>query len=250
LARTKIVCTIGPASESEDVMRRMMQAGMDVARLNFSHGTHEDHGRRIERLRRVAAQLRRPLAILLDLQGPKIRTGRLQGEAVELVAGRAITITTRDVLGTAEVISTTYEGLPADAKVGDRILLDDGLMELHVVAVDEDEVRCEIITGGTLKEHKGINLPGVHVSAPSLTEKDREDLDFGLEQGVDFVALSFVRRPEDVLDLRALLHQRRLDIPVIAKIEKPEAIEHLDAILNLCDGAMVARGDLAVEMSP
>lgn len=250
LRRTKIVCTIGPASDSEDVLRRMMAAGMDVARLNFSHGTHEEHAMRIQTLRRLAREMGHPLAVLLDLQGPKIRTGPLEGEAVELVAGRKIVMTTRQVVGTAERIPTTYEALARDVKVGDRILLDDGLMELRVSALQDEDIECDIVVGGTLKEHKGINLPGVAVSAPSLTEKDREDLEFGIEHEVDFVALSFVRRAEDVVDLRRILHERGLDVPVVAKIEKPEAVEHLDGILNLCDGCMVARGDLAVETAP
>lgn len=250
MPRTKIVCTIGPASDSEDVLRRMLEAGMDVARLNLSHGTHEEHARRFETLRRLAEDGQRPLAILLDLQGPKIRTGRLAGGPLTLVSGRRVTLTTRDVPGSAELIPTTYQGLPNDVKPGDRILLDDGLMELRVVAVAGQDVECEVVTGGVLGEHKGINLPGVDISEPSLTEKDREDLEFGLELGVDFIALSFVRRPEDILDLRQILHQRRMDIPVIAKIEKPEAVENLDGILNMSGGVMVARGDLAIETSP
>ncbi len=250
MPRTKIVCTIGPASDSEDVLRRMLDAGMDVARLNLSHGTHEEHARRFETLRRLAEGAKRPLAILLDLQGPKIRTGRLACGPVTLAPGRRVTLTTRDMPGSAELISTTYQGLPHDVKAGDRILLDDGLMELRVVAVRGQDVECEVVTGGVLGEHKGINLPGVDISEPSLTEKDREDLEFGLELGVDFIALSFVRRPEDILDLRRILHQRRVDIPVIAKIEKPEAVENLDEILDMSGGVMVARGDLAIETSP
>ncbi len=263
MRRTKIVCTIGPATNSEEQIERLMRAGMNVARLNFSHGTQQDHAFVIERVRTISARLGCSIAILQDLQGPKIRTGALQGgQPVRLVNGAKVTITARDVPGSAEKVSTTYKALPSDVKVGDRILLDDGLLELHVLSFNETDVVCEVVHGGLLKEHKGINLPGVAVSAPALTEKDRDDLKFGVMHGVDFVALSFVRRPEDVREAKQLIRQHQLElggkktaaplvpIPLIAKLEKPEAIAHLDGILEVVDGVMVARGDLGVEMAP
>lgn len=260
MRRTKIVCTIGPATQSEEQLERLMHAGMNVARLNFSHGTQQDHAVVIERLRAISARLGCPIAILQDLQGPKIRTGSLQGgQPVRLVDAALIIITTRDVAGTADLISTTYQSLPQDVKAGDRILLDDGLMELRVLAANETDVQCQVVHGGILKEHKGINLPGVAVSAPALTEKDREDLRFGVMHGVDYVALSFVRQPEDVLEAKELIRQFQVEkgetdqvmpLPLIAKLEKPEALVHLDEILAAVDGVMVARGDLGVEMAP
>ncbi|HLL79560.1 MAG TPA: pyruvate kinase [Ktedonobacteraceae bacterium] len=266
MRRTKIVCTIGPASNSEEKLEQLMRAGMNVARLNFSHGTHEEHALVIERVRAIAARLGCPIAILQDLQGPKIRTGALQGgQPVRLVDGARLTITTRPLAGNAQVISTTYEQLPQDVQPGDRILLDDGLMELRVLSSSEDEVQCQVVHGGLLNEHKGINLPGVAVSAPALTEKDRVDLRFGLLHEVDYVALSFVRRPEDIVEAKkamlAMLEEsaasgekgkRAAPIapPLIAKLEKPEAIERLNDILDVVDGVMVARGDLGVEMPP
>jgi pyruvate kinase len=259
MRRTKIICTIGPATSSVEQLEQLIIAGMNVARLNFSHGKHEEHGLVIERVRAISARLNIPVAILQDLQGPKIRVGSLQdGGPVTLVDGAHLTITTRDILGTAQTISTTYKALPQDVKVGDRILLDDGLLELRVVSFNETDVECVIVHGGHLGEHKGINLPGVVVSAPALTEKDRDDLRFGVAHDVDYVALSFVRTPQDVLDAKAYLQQVQEElkdkdehspIPLIAKIEKPEAVEHLDAILAVVDGAMVARGDLGVEMA-
>ncbi len=260
MRRTKIVCTIGPATNSEERLEQLIRAGMNVARVNFSHGTQPEHALVIERIRTTSARLGHAIAILQDLQGPKIRTGTLEGgQPVLLVDGARVTITTRDVEGNAETISTTYKQLPQDVKEGDRILLDDGLLELRVLGFDATEVECLVVHGGPLKEHKGINLPGVAVSAPALTEKDRDDLKFGVSQGVDYVALSFVRRPEDVLEARALIRQLQVEkvgeraqvsIPLIAKLEKPEAVARLDEILDVVDGVMVARGDLGVEMPP
>jgi pyruvate kinase len=260
MRRTKIVCTIGPATSSEERLEQLIRAGMNVARVNFSHGTQPEHALVIERIRTTSARLGHAIAILQDLQGPKIRTGTLEGgQPVLLVDGARVTITTRDVEGNAETISTTYQQLPQDVKEGDRILLDDGLLELRVLGSDATEVECLVVHGGPLKEHKGINLPGVAVSAPALTEKDRDDLKFGVSQGVDYVALSFVRRPEDVVEARALIRQllvekvgerAQVSIPLIAKLEKPEAVARLDEILDVVDGVMVARGDLGVEMPP
>ena len=260
MRRTKIVCTIGPASESEERLEQLMRAGMNVARLNFSHGTHEQHAIVIDRVREISARLGCSVAILQDLQGPKIRTRALEGgKPVSLVDGMCVSITSRPIVGNAQVISTTYQALPQDVKVGDRILLDDGLMELCVLGADETDVQCEIVHGGMLKEHKGINLPGVAVSAPALTEKDRDDLKFGVLHNVDYVALSFVRKPEDVSEAKQLIRQFQAElgeahaqgtIPLIAKLEKPEAVARLDEILDVADGVMVARGDLGVEMAP
>jgi pyruvate kinase len=249
--RAKIVCTIGPASSTEAVLRDLLRLGMDVARLNFSHGTHEEHARVIERLRRAAARAGRTVCILQDLQGPKMRTGRLRGRTpVMLKEGSRVTLTPRDLPGTASLISTSFTGLAQEVRPGARILLADGLIELEVKGVRGDDVECEVINGGPLGEHKGINLPGTALSIPSLTEKDRKDLEFGLKHGVDIVALSFVRTAGDVLETKRLIGLRRDDVPVIAKLEKPQAIDHLEEILEAADGVMVARGDLGVEMLP
>ncbi len=251
---TKIVCTIGPASRSEAVLERLMLAGMNVARLNFSHGALEEHAEVIARIRSLAARLGLPIAILQDLQGPKIRTGALRDhQPVRLVDGASFTVTTQPLDGDAQRVSTTYQHLPQDVKPGDHLLLADGLLELEVVDTHATEVHCRIVHGGLLGEHKGINLPGVAVSAAALTEKDIADARFGLTQGVDFVALSFVRQASDIQALRALLSASKTSsrLPsIIAKLEKPEALAHLDAILDAADGVMVARGDLGIELSP
>src|SRR5579884_1336983 len=259
MRRTKIVCTIGPATNSEERLEALIKAGMNVARLNFSHGKQEDHAAVIERIRALSDRLGSPIAILQDLQGPKIRVSSLQGgQPVKLVDGAMLTITTKDIEGNEKIIPTTYEALPQDVQPGDRILLDDGLLELRVLSTTDTDVVCQVVHGGMLKEHKGINLPGIAVSAPALTEKDRDDLKFGVAHGVDYVALSFVRRPEDVLEAKYLIRQFQMEskgkkapepIPLIVKLEKPEAVAHLDAILEVTDGVMVARGDLGVEMS-
>jgi len=249
--RAKIVCTIGPASNSEEMISDLMLRGMDVARLNFSHGTHEQHAVVIQRLRKVAAELNRSICILEDLQGPKIRTGRLEsGEPVALKKGRTVTITSRDVPVTTEIISTTYQGLAHDVKPGERVLLSDGRIELVVQEVRGGEVICEVLNGGLLGENQGINLPGTNVSIPSLTEKDQRDLEFGLEQGVDLVAISFVRTVEDVMRAKDAIAAQRSDVGLVAKLEKPQAIENLDGILETAVAVMVARGDLGVEVAP
>ena len=249
--RAKIVCTLGPASNTEAMLRELMRAGMDVARLNFSHGTHEDHARMIERVRRVARREGHTIALLQDLQGPKIRTGRLHGQApVVLHKGARVVITPRNVVGTEAVIATTYAGLAKDVSPGDSILLADGLLELRVRGLHGADVECEVINGGWLGEHKGINLPGALLSIPALTEKDKKDLAFGLKHGVDMVALSFVRTAEDVRAAKKLIGTKAGAPPLIAKLEKPQAIEHLEEIWQAADGVMVARGDLGVEMPP
>ena len=224
---------------------------MDVARLNFSHGTHEQHAVVIERLRKVAKELDRSICILQDLQGPKIRTGRLAfNTPVALKKGQTVTITPKDVPGTTEIISTTYQNLADDVKPGERILLSDGRIELVVQQVRDGEVVCEVLNGGMLGENQGINLPGTNVSIPSLTEKDLRDLEFGLKQGVDLVAISFVRTVNDVVRAKNAIAAYRSDVGLIAKLEKPQAIDNLDGILEAAVGVMVARGDLGVEVAP
>ncbi len=249
--RAKIICTIGPSCDSEECIRDLMKLGMDVARLNFSHGTHAEHARRIRRLRKVARSLRRTICILQDLQGPKIRTGRLKnGRPVELETDSVLTITPRKVEGTASLISTDFPGLAREVEPGSRVLLSDGRIELKVRATHGDEVECEVRNGGTLAENQGINLPGAAVSIPALTEKDRLDLQFGLEHGVDAVALSFVRSADDLRMAKESMREYGKSVPIIAKLEKPQAIERLEEILEIANGVMVARGDLGVELPP
>ena len=249
--RAKIICTIGPASNSESAMRELLRLGMDVARLNFSHGTHSEHAQNIKRLRRAAKMEGRTLCILQDLQGPKIRTGRLKGHVpVMLDTGSSVTITPQDILGTTKVISTTFQTLAREVEPGARILLSDGLIELRVSAVEGNEVECEVVNGGMLGEQQGINLPGAVLSVPSLTDKDREDLEFGLKHDVDYVALSFVRSAADVRAAKQLIRDLGSNVPVVAKLEKPQAIEQLEEILEAADAVMVARGDLGVELPP
>jgi len=251
MPRAKIVCTLGPASASPERIGELIEAGMSVARLNFSHGSHEDHARMLQTVRAEAERRGRAIAVLLDLQGPKIRVGKFENGQVELRAGAELTITTdTSVVGDEKRVSTTYAQLPLDVRPGDQILLDDGYLALAVTEVRDREVKTVVVTGGVLKNNKGINLPGVEVSAPALSEKDRHDIGFALRHGVDYVALSFVRRPEDVLEAKRLLTVDKVSIPVIAKIEKPQALERLDAIVDAADGCMVARGDLGVELGP
>jgi pyruvate kinase len=251
MRRTKIVATIGPATSSPEMIARLIDAGMDVARLNFSHGTHADHAQRLALLREAARKADRPLAILQDLQGPKIRTGSLAGHTpVVLHPDDHFDITTHEIAGTAARVSTTYTQLPHDVQPGDRILLSDGLIELRVIDASDDEVHTIVVFGGELRENQGINLPGVNVSAPALTDKDMADLEFGLAQNVDYVAISFVRRAADLQDVKARIKAAGKMTPVIAKIEKPEALNDLAAILDEADVIMVARGDLGVEMAP
>jgi pyruvate kinase len=249
--RAKIICTIGPACHTEEAMRDLMRLGMDVGRLNFSHGTHEDHARNIERLRLAAEKENRTICILQDLQGPKIRTGSLERhQPVLLKSGSSVIITPRDIAGTPNRISTTFQDLAREVIVGARILLRDGLIELRVRTIRGKDVVCDVLNGGTLGEHQGINLPGTALSIPALTEKDRKDLEFGLKHGVDAVALSFVRSAADVNVVRKIVQQHGADTPLIAKLEKPQAIDNLEEILEVVDGVMVARGDLGVEMAP
>jgi pyruvate kinase len=249
--RAKIVCTLGPATDSPERLAGLLDAGMDVVRLNFSHGTPAEHAQRLRLVRRLARERGKTLAILQDLQGPKLRTGRLErGAPVELRAGARVTLTTRPVAGNARRIPTSFRSLPREVKPGSRILLSNGLIELRVEQVKDRDVVCQVVEGGELGEHKGINLPGLPLRISALTAKDRDDLAFGIQHGVDYVALSFVRRPEDVLELKRLLARAGHEIPVVAKLEKPEAIDRLDEILRVADAVMVARGDLGVELPP
>jgi len=249
MRRVKIVATIGPASNSPEILRKLVTAGLDVARLNFSHGTLEQHGRTIHTIREAALAAGRHVAILQDLQGPRIRIGSLSA-SVAASAGQVVTLAVEDGHADNARIPVTYRQLPEDVKPGDRILIDDGMIELVVESSSRDEVRCRVVAGGTIQAHKGMNLPGVAVSAPTLGEKDRGDLAFGLAQGVDYVALSFVRGPEDLTMAREVIRTQGGDLPLIAKIERPEAVERLEQILAVSDGIMIARGDLAIETSP
>ena len=247
----KIVCTLGPASNSSEKIEQLMRAGMDVARLNFSHGTHEEHARTIKRLREASARLSQPIGIVADLQGPKIRTGALvDKQPVQLEAGQKFTISTQAQAGNCAGVSTTYKRMPHEVRRGDRILLGDGLIELRVLSTTSATVLTEVVNGGLLGEHKGINLPGVKLRIPALTPKDHSDMVFALREGANFVAVSFVRRAADVLLAKAAMKRAGRIVPVIAKLEKPEAIENLDEILRVAEAVMVARGDLGVEMNP
>jgi pyruvate kinase len=246
---TKIVATLGPSTDSEQILRRLFEAGVDVFRLNASHGTQDDHARRIKAVRTMAREFKVHSGILLDLQGPKIRLGTFKNGPHFLADKSIFTITTEAVEGTADIASTTYPEFARDVKPGDPVLLADGTVQLRVLATDGVAVRCEVLSGGAISDRKGINLPGVHISTPSLSKKDVADAHFGVEQDVDFFALSFVRQARDVLRLRHLLDDSDAKQPIIAKIEKPEGWENLDSILEECDGLMVARGDLGVEMA-
>jgi len=249
--RAKIVATLGPSCSSIDVFRQLVRAGLDVARLNFSHGTHAQKAELIRMVRKVSKEEGKPICILADLQGPKIRTGKLKGhKPVQLVAGKRLTITPREIEGTASLVSTTFKTLAENLEPGSRILLSDGLIELHVEQVKGADVTCVIVNGGMLGENKGINLPGIPVKVPSLTEKDEEDLVFAIAQGVDTVAVSFVRTADDIRHVKNRLAALKSDAWIIAKLEKPQAIEHLDSILEVTDAIMVARGDLGVEVPP
>lgn len=250
MRRTKIVATVGPACEDELTLRAIIEAGVDVLRFNFSHGTHPQHARNIALARRLSDEIGRTVAIMQDLQGPKIRVGRLRGGHAMLREGERCVISAGARIGSARRFSTTYARLARDVSAGDAIMLDDGAIELRVVSTSNDDVVCEVVQGGELLDHKGINLPGVRVVAPALTGKDRSDLRFGLLQGVDLVALSFVRSPRDATAVREEMSRAGRTTPVIAKIEKPQALDQLDAVLRAFDGAMVARGDLGVELPP
>ena len=246
MRKAKIICTLGPSSDSLEVIEALVRAGMNVARLNFSHGTPEEHRRRVKRVRQASRKLGVPVALLQDIQGPKIRLGRFQGGLLEVHTGQRVVVTTRDVLGHDALIPTPVRSLPKDVAPGHPILLDDGRVRLRVEKIQGRDVTCTVELGGPLKDHKGLNLPGAVVSVPTITEKDQEDLALGQELGVDYVALSFVRSAEDIRQARRLVAGR--GTPLIAKIEKPQAVEALESIAREADGIMVARGDLGVEM--
>lgn len=251
MRKTKIVCTIGPASESIEKLTQLMEAGMNVARLNFSHGDFEEHGARIKNIREAAAKLGKNIGILLDTKGPEIRTNTMENGAIELVAGNEIIVSMKEVVGTTEKFSITYSDLVNDVHEGSKILLDDGLIGLEVISIDKNagEIRTKIMNTGTLKNKKGVNVPGVSVNLPGITDKDAQDILFGIEQGVDFIAASFVRRASDVMDIRELLEKNGSPkINIIPKIENQEGVDNIDEILQVSDGLMVARGDLGVEI--
>jgi len=245
--RTKIVCTIGPATQDSATLERLIDAGMDVARLNFSHGTHEGHAKVIARVRRLAEKAARPIAILQDICGPKIRLGEISPDPLCLSSGETVRITSESSVGTSARLPISCDSLARDVKPGETILLRDGTVRLQATSVEHGEVVCDVEVGGEIRSHCGVNLPDTALSVPSLTPKDRDDLAFGVDHGVDWVAQSFVRRPEDVLEAREVVESAGGDIPILAKIEKGEALAELEAILAVADGAMVARGDLGVE---
>lgn len=249
MRKSKIVCTIGPASESLENIKKLILAGMNVARLNFSHGDFEEHGARIKTIRQASKELNKTVAILLDTKGPEIRTGKLEVEPIELVQDEYLTLTTEEILGTQERISITYSELPNDVQVGSTILIDDGLIGLTVVDIQGTEIKTRIVNGGTIKSKKGVNVPGVNISLPGITEKDTNDILFGIEQDIDFIAASFVRKASDVQEIRELLSKNNAShIQIISKIENQQGVDNLDEILEASDGLMVARGDLGVEI--
>ncbi|MFC1515565.1 pyruvate kinase [Thermodesulfobacteriota bacterium] len=248
--RTKIVATLGPSSNSTETIERLIKAGVDVFRLNMSHGTHDNHREIYHRIRTASDKLDKIVAVLVDLCGPKIRVGNFVDDQIELVEGESVTVTTRDVEGRPGLIPSQYKGLSNDVEKESRILLDDGNLKLFVESVDGTEIKCHVIDGGILRNHKGMNLPGVNISASSLTETDRVDARFALDLGVDFLGLSFVRRSSDVEDLKALVSESGTHAAIVSKIEKPEALDNIDGIMDASDAIMVARGDLGVELPP
>lgn len=250
MKKTKIICTMGPSSDNEEVLRKLVRGGMDIARFNFSHGTHEEQKIRMDRLKRIRDEEKKPVAILLDTKGPEIRTGILkEGKKVTLKEGEILVLTTEEIEGNEKRVSITYPGLAEDVQVGSRILIDDGLIELKVKSKQDTEIACKIINGGELGERKGVNVPNVPVRLPAITDKDRDDIRFGVAQKIDFIAASFVRNAECILEIRSFLKECNAPyIPIIAKIENAEGIQNIDEIVRCADGVMVARGDLGVEI--
>lgn len=249
MKKTKIVCTIGPASDTVEILKQLMLEGMNVCRLNFSHGTHEEHQIRIENIKKARRDLDLPIAIMLDTKGPEIRLGEFSVEQVDLAIGDKYTLTTRDVVGDEKISSVTYKDLPKDIKIGGRILIDDGLVELKVIDKNETDIFTEVMNYGVLKSHKGVNVPDTKINLPSLTEKDVSDIKFGIENGIDFIAASFIRKAQDVLDIRKVLEENHgEDIQIISKVESQEGVDNLEEIIDASDGIMVARGDLGVEI--
>ena len=250
MRRTKIICTLGPASDDPAVMKALIENGMDVARFNFSHGTHEEQKERMDKLKKLRRELKKPTAILLDTKGPEIRTGVLKdGKKVTLEEGQIFTLTTEEIVGDSTRVSQTYADLPRDLNIGDRVLIDDGLIEMTVEQIGARDVVCHVDNGGELGERKGINLPGVKVNLPPITDKDREDIKFGIEQGIDFIAASFVRNAAAINEIRKILKENDAeDIDIIAKVENREGLNNIDEIIDAADGVMVARGDMGVEI--
>lgn len=250
MKKTKIIGTIGPASESEEVLKQLFKNGLDVCRLNFSHGSHEEHKKRIDTIKKVREELNMPIAIMLDTKGPEIRIGDFQDGIVEIQEGDIFTLTTRDIIGNKDIVSVSYKGLPNDVNKGTKILIDDGLLELEVLEiVNGTDIKCIALNNGTLKNRKGVNVPNVKINLPAVTEKDVKDIIFGIENEVDFIAASFVRKASDVLEIRKILEENNGDfIEIIAKIENQEGVDNIDEILAAADGIMVARGDLGVEI--
>ena len=249
IKKTKIVCTLGPVSENEETLRELIKNGLNVCRLNFSHGSHEEHKGRMDLVKKLREELNMPTAILLDTKGPEIRTGKFDAPEVLLEEGQTFTITMKDVMGNKEMCTVSYKGLANDVKAGDTILIDDGLVGLTVKEINGDDIVCEVQNSGIVKNHKGVNVPGVKVNLPAITEKDRSDIEFGIEQGIDFIAASFVRKVSDVLAIREILEENNAThIKIISKIENQEGVDNLDEIIEVSDGIMVARGDLGVEI--
>jgi pyruvate kinase len=250
MKKTKIVCTIGPSSEKEEVLRELFLKGLNVCRLNFSHGSHEEHKRRIDTIKKVREELELPIGIMLDTKGPEIRLGNFKEGIIELAEGDIFTLTTREILGDKDIVSVSYKGLPGDVKKDNTILIDDGLVEVKVLEILNDtDVKCIVLNGGTLKDHKGVNIPNVSINLPAITKKDIDDIIFGIENGIDFIAASFVRKASDVLEIRKILEENNGEyIEIISKIENQEGVDNIDEILNASDGIMVARGDLGVEI--
>ena len=248
MRKTKIICTIGPASESEEKLRELMIAGMNVARFNFSHGSHEEHKKKFDRVIKISNELGIPVATLLDTKGPEIRLKDIEGGKTELVAGQKFILTTEDILGNNEKVSITYKNLKNDISVGTTILIDDGLIEMVVDSIEETDIICTVVNGGPISNHKGVNVPGAVLSMPYISEVDRSDIMFGCEMGFDFIAASFVRCKEDILEVRKILDEHNSHMKIIAKIENMQGIENLEDILTVSDGIMVARGDMGVEI--
>ena len=250
MKKTKIVCTIGPSSESEEVLSQMFKAGLNVCRLNFSHGTHEEHQIRIDRIKRVREALDLPVAIMLDTKGPEIRLG-LFDEPVQITKGQEFLLTTRDIRGTASECSISYKGIAEEVKPGNRILINDGLLELKVIeAVNAADVRCRAVNSGVLSSRKGVNIPGIKVNLPYMSEKDIADIEFGIKNGIDFIAASFTQNADDIMQIKKILEAHESKAGIIAKIENQEGLDNIDDILEIADGLMVARGDLGVEIEP
>lgn len=249
MRKTKIICTIGPASQSEEKLAELMKAGMNMARFNFSHGTHEEQKGKLDRVRKVADELGLPIATLLDTKGPEIRLRDIEGGKTELVDGQKLILTTQEMLGNNEKVSISYKGLVNDVKPGMSILIDDGLIEMTIDEVTDTEISCTVINGGMISNHKGVNVPGAILSMPYINETDKSDIIFGIENGFDYIAASFVRCKEDILELRKILNDRESHMKIIAKIESTQGIDDIDGIISVSDGIMVARGDMGVEVA-